>query len=147
MPIQQLLKEGTPKRELATALHQRLIELHKALQVDAKRTLDSWREGIYRQEFRPSAENLALYLALRNIDLTAEQQALSVLGLSSLGRSESHVLATLSAVTSLLEAAILTGDLRTRRLMIAFPYPANELSKNGTKSSAWTPEATQHEYK
>ncbi|MEZ5729822.1 MAG: hypothetical protein R3E48_18655 [Burkholderiaceae bacterium] len=46
----------------------------------------------------------SLYLALRKHDLTAEQQALSLLGLSSLGRAESHVLATLDAVITALAA-------------------------------------------
>jgi len=45
-----------------------------------------------------SAKNLIHYLALRRHDLRALQSELSELGLSSLGRSESHVLATIDAV-------------------------------------------------
>jgi pyruvate kinase len=47
---------------------------------------------------RPSAENLLHYLALRSHELGALQDGLAQLGLSSLGRSEPHVLATIDAV-------------------------------------------------
>jgi len=45
-----------------------------------------------------SAENLLHYLALRSQDLRSLQDRLARLGLSSLGRMEPHVLATLTAV-------------------------------------------------
>nr|WP_321467518.1 pyruvate kinase [uncultured Desulfobulbus sp.] len=48
--------------------------------------------------YRKSAENLLHYLVLRRRDRRQLQQQLAVLGLSSLGRSESHVLATINAV-------------------------------------------------
>lgn len=47
---------------------------------------------------RPSAENLADYLALRQHDIRHLQRELAQLGLSSLGRAEAHVLATVDAV-------------------------------------------------
>jgi pyruvate kinase len=46
----------------------------------------------------PSAENLLHYLALRRENLRPLQDKLSRLGLSSLGRAEPHVLATINAV-------------------------------------------------
>ncbi len=49
-------------------------------------------------DFQPSARNLLQYLALRRRDLRPLQAALAQLGLSSLGRSESHVLATIDTV-------------------------------------------------
>ena len=52
--------------------------------------------------YRDSAKNLVHYLALRNVDLRALQEQLSQLGLSSLGRSESHVLANLDKVLGVL---------------------------------------------
>ncbi len=52
--------------------------------------------------FRESARNLIHYLALRVRDLRPLQEQLAWLGLSSLGRSESHVLANLDKVLSLL---------------------------------------------
>lgn len=51
---------------------------------------------------RRSARNLVHYLALRSNDLRDLQHALAQLGLSSLGRNESHVLANLSAVAAAL---------------------------------------------
>ena len=54
----------------------------------------------------PSSWNLACYLALRAEDLRELQPLLAAHGLSSLGRSESHVLATLDAITDLLRRAV-----------------------------------------
>lgn len=52
--------------------------------------------------YRDSARNLLHYLALRRRDLRPLQERLAALGLSSLGRSEAHVLATLDAVLAVL---------------------------------------------
>lgn len=49
-----------------------------------------------------SALNLAHYLALRRFDLRSLQERLATLGLSSLGRSETHVLANLDKVLGIL---------------------------------------------
>ena len=57
--------------------------------------------------WRKSAENLLHYMALRQHDIRLLQEKLAVLGLSSLGRSESHVMSTLDAVLSALHR--LTG--------------------------------------
>ncbi|MCA9021485.1 MAG: hypothetical protein KDA74_15155 [Planctomycetaceae bacterium] len=57
--------------------------------------------------YRESARNLLYYLALRHRDLRPLQMRLAALGLSSLGRAESHVLATIDAVLELLQQ--LTG--------------------------------------
>lgn len=51
---------------------------------------------------RDSARNLLHYLALRRRDLRPLQQRLAALGLSSLGRAEAHVLASLDAVLAVL---------------------------------------------
>jgi pyruvate kinase len=47
---------------------------------------------------RPSAVNLLQYLELRNRDLRGLQDELARLGLSSLGRAEAHVMATIDSV-------------------------------------------------
>ncbi len=52
--------------------------------------------------YRESARNLLHYLALRRRDLRPLQLRLAELGLSSLGRAESHVLATVDAVLDVL---------------------------------------------
>lgn len=58
-------------------------------------------DGVHAN-FRASAQNLLHYLALRRRDLRPLQLRLATLGLSSLGRSESHVLATVDAVLGVL---------------------------------------------
>jgi pyruvate kinase len=60
-----------------------------------------YRDGIVTK----SASNLAHYLALRQNDLRHLQQRLAHAGLSSLGRAEASVLATLDAVIDLLSRA------------------------------------------
>ena len=52
--------------------------------------------------YRESARNLLHYLVLRRRDVRPLQLRLAALGLSSLGRAESHVLATVEAVTAVL---------------------------------------------
>jgi pyruvate kinase len=52
--------------------------------------------------YRDSARNLLHYLALRRRDLRPLQLRLASLGLSSLGRAESHVLTTVNAVLEVL---------------------------------------------
>jgi pyruvate kinase len=63
-----------------------------------------WAPMIRRAEFRNSARNLAQYLALRHADLRPFQRRLSALGLSSLGRAEAHVEASVEAVMAALAA-------------------------------------------
>jgi pyruvate kinase len=53
--------------------------------------------------YQASARNLLHYLALRRHDLRPLQLRLAEMGLSSLGRSESHVLATLDTVLDVLD--------------------------------------------
>lgn len=55
-------------------------------------------------DLRASANNLIHYLALRRHDLRGLQPRLSALGLSSLGRSEARVLASVDAVRAALQA-------------------------------------------
>src|SRR5262245_21001311 len=66
-------------------------------------------------QYQRSARNLVHYLALRQHDVRELQNRLTVLGLSSLGRSESHVLASLDAVWELLQ----------RLAAKSLPAPAN----------------------
>jgi pyruvate kinase len=58
----------------------------------------TWRKRIDRPAFAASALNFAHYLVMRRIDLRRLQRRLMVLGLSSLGRSEGHVLTTLDTI-------------------------------------------------
>ena len=69
-----------------------------------KACMDKWRPHIRSREFLASAKNMGAYIGLRRHDLRHVQRMLSALGLSSLGRTEGHVLANLDAVIHALEA-------------------------------------------
>ncbi len=78
-----------------------LVELDRciaAVEMASSAILDGWAPALPDPAYRPSARNLARYLALRRHDLTALQAALAAYGLSSLGRCEAHVGETLDAV-------------------------------------------------
>lgn len=87
------------------ALIDELLALRHAM-LEHERGLAAWIAEA-GDERAPSARNLAHYLALRGTDLRGLQERLARLGLSSLGRSESHVLANLDKVLGLLH--VLTG--------------------------------------
>ena len=97
------------------ALLQQLHAIRSELSAEATAQFEAWRPHIRRAAFEPSALNLAYYLALRRRDLRELQLALMPLGLSSLGRCESHVVPNLDAVIAALGRA--TGEADPR------PYP------------------------
>ena len=68
-----------------------LIAAAKRMENDHRALIDALPKRV-----RPDAANLLHYLALRHYDLRPLQGRLSALGLSSLGRSEAQVLATLT---------------------------------------------------
>ena len=70
-------------------------------------TLERWL-GSVAPRYRASARNLAHYLALRRSDQRPLQEQLARIGVSSLGRAESHVLANLDKVLGILHR--LTGQ-------------------------------------
>lgn len=119
MEAAEAIRRADNARELAAALHGRLVEVRRTALEQAAKTLELWAPALAGSPFAGSAENLAIYLALRRIDLTVEQAALTRLGLSSLGRSESHVRATLDAVIAAL-SALGGGPIET-----ALPFPAD----------------------
>ena len=79
---------------------QDLIEQLELLRKDLENQAEQGREAILALPpvHKVSAENLLHYLAFRSHDLRPLQDALAPLGLSSLGRAEAHVMATLDAV-------------------------------------------------
>ncbi|MBT8047352.1 MAG: pyruvate kinase [Xanthomonadales bacterium] len=79
-------------------LTRELESLRAELELRAKRSSAARLALPTRRQ--PSAENLHHYLALRSRDLRPLQLQLANLGLSSLGRAEPHVMATLDAVLS-----------------------------------------------
>jgi pyruvate kinase len=82
----------------AGLLGEDLAQIRQEIARDAASTMKLWGPALTREEFTPSAANLAHYLALRKTDLRPLQDRLSKLGLSSLGRCEAHVSASLEAV-------------------------------------------------
>ncbi|MGM0516824.1 MAG: pyruvate kinase [Pseudomonadota bacterium] len=83
----------------------RLFDEVTALRERVERGATDWlaARGIDHPRTDPAAWNLACYLALRSEDIRTLQSALAEHGLSSLGRSESRVMATLDAILDLLE--------------------------------------------
>jgi pyruvate kinase len=75
--------------------------------LDAELSWAGWLSAV-APEHRSSARNLVHYWAIRQFDLRELQAGLAVFGLSSLGRSESHVQATLAVVRAAI-AAIVDG--------------------------------------
>ncbi len=61
--------------------------------------------------YRDSARNLLHYIALRQLDIRELQQNLASLGLSSLGRAERNVLASLEVVRAALRHEAVTDDV------------------------------------
>lgn len=79
-------------------LREALTQLRSEVLRDQKTILAEWNVGTVESPFLPSARNLAAYIAFRRRDIRDIQPALSSWGLSSLGRSEPHILASLDAV-------------------------------------------------
>jgi len=77
-------------------LIRRLTEIRGAL-TESEAAFEALRHEV-DPSYRKSARNLAHYIALRRHDIRALQQELAEWGLSSLGRAEAHVMATLDAV-------------------------------------------------
>lgn len=75
-----------------------------AMAAEAEARYARWAPQIARSGFEDSALNLAHYLALRHADLRPFQRRLAALGLSSLGRAEGHVAASIEAVLAALSA-------------------------------------------
>lgn len=63
-----------------------------------------WTDEVHARH-RKSVRNLAHFLAFRSSDLRDLQERLALAGVSSLGRSEAHVLATVDSVVAVLRAA------------------------------------------
>ncbi len=87
-------------------LLQDVLNLRSSVVEMAQKRLGSQQRFQSVAEPRVSIENLSHYLALRSQDLRDLQVRLSQVGLSSLGRGESHVLANLDRVIEILSRAV-----------------------------------------
>jgi pyruvate kinase len=76
---------------------------------DGTEIFERWQKRIARRAFLPGALNLAHYLAFRQHDLRPLQMMLRPYGLSSLGRSESNVMASIDAVIATLSVLAQPG--------------------------------------
>jgi pyruvate kinase len=118
--------------ELLTAM----VALRSEVLAEGETLLNVWRPRIQRDAFHQAgARNLALYLALRRRDLRPLQRTLGRWGLSSLGRSESHVQPALDAVVALLEAACRVNGPDV------CPFPTEESFFHGAQTIAQEAEA------
>lgn len=86
------------------SLIDQLWAVRRAMLANAER-LAPWLQAM-DAERRPSALNLAHYLALRQVDFRPLQTQLSWLGITSLGRSETHVLANLDKALGILHLLV-----------------------------------------
>ena len=98
------IRSDSSPESRARRLQREIVELRGEVLLEGGEIFDRWRPGIHREEFLPSARNLAHYLALRRHDLRDLQVRLMPWGLSSLGRCEARVLPTLNAVAAALAA-------------------------------------------
>jgi len=97
-PLDESLSDTDPEKieQLIESLNGLILEMK-----DLEKQLGSMAAGV-SQTYARSARNLLDYLAVRQNDVREVQEQLSALGLSSLGRAESHVMANvLSVLTAL----------------------------------------------
>jgi pyruvate kinase len=132
LPTSALLDE--PRAILAE-----LMSLHAQISAEGDAMMENWRTSISREEFLPSAQNLVNYLAFRRADIRPLQERLSQLGLSSLGRSEAHVMASLEAVLATL--SVLAGSCPVDRpTALRFTEGAELLAKRQSEILGKDPE-------
>jgi pyruvate kinase len=119
-----------PKQAQLEELIKRLSEIRLAL-AESESAFDTRVDRI-DPTYLKSARNLAHYIALRHRDIRPLQEELAQLGLSSLGRAEAHVMATLDAVLAAVHG--LAG--RTwQRLPRALDFPeGNRLLREHTEA-------------
>jgi pyruvate kinase len=90
---EHVVKAGDWDEVLCDVLIDELWQLRESM-LEVESQLAAQIQAVGR-DYRPSARNLAHYLALRQKDHRLLQERLAVLGVSSLGRAEAHVLANL----------------------------------------------------
>jgi pyruvate kinase len=83
-------------------LSQRIERLRADVLDESEVIFKGWFAGNSHHRFAAAGRNLAAYLALRRHDISEIQPALATFALSSLGRSEGHVMASLDALCATL---------------------------------------------
>lgn len=97
------MTEATVTQIRSRTLIDELIELRAEIPRQTPEIVDSYAPDSPALLHNKSAQNLLHYLALRRHDLRQLQQQLTEVGVSSLGRCEAHVLATLNQVIAILQ--------------------------------------------
>ncbi|MDQ3186088.1 MAG: pyruvate kinase [Pseudomonadota bacterium] len=115
---------GDLLREL-TALHQDLTAVESE-STEILQTVDA--------RHRASAANLIHYLGLRRRDVRPLQEKLAAVGLSSMGRAESHVLSNLDAMITLLRCALGKQPQQTTSSLIDSPATGPMLLETNTSN-------------
>ena len=87
-------------------LQNQLARLRDRVVAGRQALLQGWKPALADAAHARDAGNLAAYIAFRREDLRDLQERLSDLGLSSLGRCEGHVEATLDSVALALDAMV-----------------------------------------
>ncbi len=107
-----------------------LIERLTSLREQLLEVADGWRAWADGNDADrdASARNLLQYLALRGHDLREQQEPLVALGLSSLGRSEGHVQATVDAVLDALTALVQSPPAPSTGAPIGFAHSREVLT-------------------
>ena len=108
-------------------LMDRLHALRSAIQTEAQKILAEYASRGFDFQVNSSTCNLAHYLALRRHDLRSLQEDLAEAGVSSLGRCESHVMATLDQVISTLQFGYLEP---TSQHFVENGYPSYQEGKS-----------------
>ncbi|PND59033.1 pyruvate kinase [Mycobacterium sp. ENV421] len=99
---------------------------------DAELRWQPWTDPV-ADENRCSATNLVHYWAMRQVDLRDIQQQLTAVGLSSLGRSEAHVQATLRLVSAALAAMRGQGWTPNDQVCVEVAEGSRLLERNATE--------------
>jgi len=106
---------------------------------DAEKRWQPWIVPV-SAEHRCSAINLVHYWALRQVDLRDLQKQLAGFGLSSLGRSEGHVAATLRSVSAAIGAIRGDGWTLDEQMIADVNQGASLLERNATELLGPAPE-------
>jgi len=106
---------------------------------DAEKRWQPWIAPV-APENRCSAINLVHYWALRQVDLRDLQERLAGFGLSSLGRSEGHVAATLRSVSAAIGAMRGNGWTLDEQVIADVNQGAPLLERNATELLGPAPE-------
>jgi pyruvate kinase len=114
-------KTGSDLEELRALLAE-VKALREDVEQKGAELRSGWGVDADKSKAAPRVLNLSRYIALREQDLTDLQYRLAARGLSSLGRSESHVALALDTLIATLKR--LTGES-------GVPYPAPTLARAG----------------